>query len=173
MRDALPMPPGDDLLEEIGRLLREQDPDPEGGAWWLDVRSLELVIAPDVETHTDEELADDPHLPDWQRDQRALAREIAADHADRFVRVPSGSASPGRLEAFARTLEVGPVVDEVWRAMRGGRGAFRRVRDVLHRHERLQEWFDFETARDREHARAWLMGEGLLADAQGGRCGRS
>jgi hypothetical protein len=160
----LPTPPGDDLLEEIGRLLREQDHDLADETWWLDTRSSRLVVAPDPDERTDEELADDPALPDWQRDERALAREIAADTEGHFVQVPRGSGGDGRLHAFARTLADGPLADEVWSAMRGGRGAYRRVRDVLHRHGRLQDWFDFEVARDREEARAWLVQVGLLAD---------
>ena len=45
--------------------------------------------------------------------------------------------------------------------MRGGRGRYRRVKDVLERRGRIQLWYDFEARRQRALVKEWLDENGV------------
>lgn len=68
----------------------------------------------------------------------------------------------GRLTAFIQSVDDPALREALWKAERGGRGAYRRVRGVLRRRGQEQLWFDFEAAADRELALDWLRDEDLL-----------
>jgi hypothetical protein len=140
------------LLEELGRALRTDD---YGNTFWLDTAESCVTIL----TFDPEDGIDPPgEGPDWMRQERALAERILADPS-RYRRV-DGIGTPGRLHAFIRSVRDADLRDDLRDAARG-RGAYRRVRDVLHRRGLEQLWYDFEAEADRELAREWLRSQGL------------
>lgn len=168
-----------DTLEELGRLLNEF---PGGECFaWFDKVTGELVVTtslygldPDRYEGDDiegiEEPQDDawlpaearPKLPDWMEAERRQVEAINADDTDRYVRVPIGAeyGAPGILNAFANTLTDRALRDEIRSAMRG-RGAFRRVKDTLHRRGKIELWHRYQDQRQLTCAREWLQAEGI------------
>lgn len=106
---------------------------------WLDVQECTLLS---VERDTDE------------------ARRVEDDPTRRYRYVPQTGA-PGGLREFVRQLDEGDLKEDVYDAMRGGRGAYRRVKEVLHARDAIDLWYAFEADRDRRLALNWLAEQGL------------
>ena len=167
------LPPiASETLEELGRLLHE---DPEGGGFaWFDKDTRELVATTsmyglDPEAIPDDDDDDDwgapqtpARLPEWAEAERRQVEAICADTTGRYLWVPIGAnrAGSGLLDGFARTLADSALRSEVLDAMRG-RGAFRRVKDALHRRGKLDLWHRYEEERQLASARDWLASEGI------------
>ena len=128
----------DHALEELARWLRT-DGMFDDYQLWLDVQDSKLLM---VERGGQE------------------AREIDEDPTRRY-RYVSQPGAPGGLREFARQLEEGELKEAVYGATRGGRGAYRRVKRVLHDWDAMELWYAFEAARDRRLALDWLAGQGL------------
>ncbi len=146
------------LLDEVAELLTaDQRIDYE---FWLDTHRGVTLCCPDVDLDSDELCVDE--LPGWlSSEEVALVREIQADTTRRYRYIPA-LGSHGRLARFARSIENDELADAVWSAMRGGRGGYRRVKDLLHRRNQEELWYRFEREQDRADARKWLQEEGLL-----------
>lgn len=144
-----------DTLEEIGRLLCTE-PFGEIHAW-LDTRTGELFEATSTYGLDDEDDEDDGGAhPEWMVEERERVAATLADQ-DRYLRVPIGPeyGMPGVLREFLRTLDDRELRDVVEDATHG-RGAFRRVKDALHRRGKLDLWDRFEEERHVRLAREWL-----------------
>lgn len=151
--------PSDELLEAIAQALRNTDD--LGHTSWYDAaehRVLMLTFDP-----MDEPLEPLDEMPDWLREEHALAERISAD-PERF-RELIGTGTPGRLHEFMDSVADDALRERLHDVARGGRGAYRRVRDLLHREGLEQLWYDFEAVEDRQLARKWLFEEGLLASS--------
>lgn len=168
-----------ETLEEMGRLLNEF---PGGECFaWFDKATGELVVTtsmydldPDrfegedierIEEHEDDSwLPDEARrvLPDWMEDERRQVEAICAGETGRYVRIPVGAeyGAPGILDAYVNTLVDGALRDEIRGVMRG-RGAFRRVKDVLHRRGKIELWHEYEQERQLTSAREWLREQGI------------
>lgn len=59
------------------------------------------------------------------------------------------------MERFCRSLEPGPLRDELDNAIHG-RGAFRMFKDVIHRHGIADDWYAYRDAELEEIAIGWL-----------------
>jgi hypothetical protein len=175
-------PVSPDTLEELGRLLNEF---PGGECFaWFDKGMSELVVTtsmygldPDQYEGEDVEWIEEPQddswlpdearrkLPDWMEDERRRVEAICADVTGRYLRVPIGAeyGAPGILDAFASTLTDPSLRDEIRNAMRG-RGAFRRVKDALHRRGKLELWHRYQEQRQLACAREWLREQGCEPD---------
>lgn len=158
-------PISQNTLEEIGRLL-QQDPGDECHAW-LDRESGEVFFTQslyglDPDANEQEDVEALPTLKDWQEAERRYVQAVCADTAGRYVRIPVGAenGAPGLLSAFASTLTDPKLREEVYAAMRG-RGAFRRVKDILHHRGQIDLWHRYEEEHQRTQAREWLEGEGI------------
>lgn len=154
----------DSTIWELGNLLDTSND--AGQHAWLDTETGELLIV--TSTYDLEEDAEggeaEPvsRLHDWMEDERRLVATILADTTGRYLRVPIGAdhAVPGVLSAFARTLTDPRLQDEVYDAMRG-RGAFRRVKDLLYRRGAIDLWHRFDEERTRALALEWLESKGI------------
>ena len=137
MTDLKPLTLGVDILEDIARELRM-----DGGCaefeLWLDVVSATLVSV-----------------------ERGEPESAAMEADDRYLFVPQACERGAGLRDFARTLDDPELRLDVERAMSGGRGAYRRVKDCLHRNGAIQLWYDFEAAADLELATGWLAQRGF------------
>lgn len=126
-----------DLLEEIARELK-QDGGFDDYELWLDTASPQLVSV-----------------------ERGDPQSEAMEADERYLFVPQACERGAGLRDFVRNLEDPALRIEVQRAMSGGRGAYRRVKDCLQRNDALQLWFDYEAAADLELAKGWLEQQGL------------
>lgn len=171
-----------ETLEELGRLLNEF---PGGECFaWFDKVTGGLVVTtslygldPDRDEGDDIEGIEEPQedswlpdearrkLPDWMEDERRLVEAICADVTGRYVRIPIGAeyGAPGILDAFANTLTDRALRDEIRSAMRG-RGAFRRVKDALHRRGKIEIWHRYRDQRQLSCARDWLREQAIEPD---------
>jgi hypothetical protein len=144
-------------LEDVGRWMRQHDT--AGYAAFLDLAVGEVVMVArsQLEALSEGELEDD-----IEPAELALLTAIVEDGAEaRYLDIStSGGGGHDRIDRFARTLDA-DLADAVWDAARG-RGAFRRVRDVLDQRGKLDLWYAFEAEADREDARDWLRSRGLL-----------
>ena len=96
--------------------------------------------------------------PDWQKEMMLEADRVEQGYGTRYIRVerddPHGDYRD--MERFIGTVEVARLREQLWNAIQG-RGAFRRFKDLLARHPRVEEaWFDFKDARLRERVANWL-----------------
>jgi hypothetical protein len=128
---------------------------------YLDKRTGEFVPV------TDEMmiLADrDPHPFDghleWEREAAEAVRAI--EDSDRYLPIPDRwEIDQHRLQSrFAATLEGDRLREEFEDALRG-RGAMRRFRNLIQRHDLERSWHDFESAALNRIAREWLEKNGL------------
>ena len=97
-------------------------------------------------------------LHDWQRQMMLEADRIYRGYGERYIRIerddPHGAYDD--MVRFIDTVHDPELRGRLRRAIHG-RGAFRRFKDLLWHHPHLrQEWFDFQSARQRERAKAWL-----------------
>jgi predicted nucleotidyltransferase len=105
-----------------------------------------------------EDLLRTSKLPEWQKQAMAEAHRVEENYGTRVVSVPEPDAHRDfrDMEAFIATVAEPRLREELQRAT-GGRGAFRRFRDVLgdNFHER-ERWFQFKRERLRKHMTDWL-----------------
>lgn len=108
-----------------------------------------------------EEDADDCVRPGgWGRSAEdiELARQIVEGFGTRFYRVPGQSSHEGYrdMERFIDSVE-DEHLRELLEVAIDGSGAFRRFKDVLSRHpNQRQQWFDFQSERERHRILEWL-----------------
>lgn len=71
------------------------------------------------------------NVPDWQKEEVALARAIVNDDGSRFIAAPDkfDFHEYRHMERFIGTVPDQPAADELWRAIKG-RGAFRHFKDT-------------------------------------------
>jgi hypothetical protein len=162
MTTRAPWTPSPDLLDELALALRADGTTEH--TTFLDVATKQVIVLTVDPDHPLRAPADD--APAWRKDEHALARQVA-DDPDRFRRVV-GHGTPGRLRAFLDTVTDRALRDALEDAAHGGRGAYRRVREVLRRRGAEERWHAFEAAADRELALAWLRSEGLLSSPRAG-----
>jgi len=114
---------------------------------YYDIKEKRVVfLSDDFNSYLDEdEEIDENKLPDWQKEELELAKEMKADPY-RFVLIePIPSYEKYNLmEEFASQQKNERLAELLWVAL-DGKGAFRRFKDVLLNYpEERQKWFDFE-----------------------------
>ena len=96
--------------------------------------------------------------PDWQKEMMLEADRVEQEYGTRYIRIEREEPYDDyrSMERFIGTVEDACLREQLWNAIRG-RGAFRRFKDLLARHPRVEEaWFDFKDARLRERVANWL-----------------
>jgi hypothetical protein len=96
--------------------------------------------------------------PDWQKEMILEAARVEQGYGTRYIRVerddPYGDYRD--MERFIGTVEDARLRERLWNAILG-RGAFRRFKDLLARHPKVEEaWFDFKDARLQKRVANWL-----------------
>jgi hypothetical protein len=115
------------------------------------------------ETHELGAFLQQSNLPEWQKEALLEADQVEAGYGTRYIAVPEADSNEGYrdMEDFIATVRDERLQDRLWRAI-GGRGAFRRFKDVLggHFHER-ERWFEFQETRLLQRVLEWLKEEGI------------
>jgi hypothetical protein len=101
----------------------------------------EEVYDPDAEQPLDlAGILQQRDLPEWQQQELLEADQIDKLYGSRYIGVPQADSHEGYrdMEDFITTVEDERLQDQLWQAI-GGRGAFRRFKDVLAHHFRERE----------------------------------
>jgi hypothetical protein len=110
----------------------------------------------DFEDEEDMDEASDDEAPDWEREQRDLARAVDEDQEGRFIELPTrfDIHEWDIMRRFAESVED----DAVSARLRGaihGRGAFRHFKDVLQEAGIEDQWYAYRDRALIEIARDW------------------
>lgn len=141
------------LPVSLRKFVAEMDLFGEGRAF-LSRRTGEILAA------TDDDLAaaegeDDADVPEWQQEVLPKIREALT--SDDWLALPSkfDLDEYGIMEDFCRTVADatlrGDLLDTI-----GGRGTFGRFKNMLHRHNLQDRWYQFRDDALREIAVQWL-----------------
>jgi hypothetical protein len=148
-REALSLRPLSVDLEELSGIL---EGDPEFGAGRIDLETGEVwpQAAVDYARETGAELTEEDEDYDEDVEDKWL-----------WVHCPGGSRDAYRdMKIFTGGVEDKNLSHHLWEAL-GGRGAFRRFKDVLaDEPDMLDEWYTFSAERQRARARFWLADAG-------------
>ncbi len=126
-------------------------------------RQLEALddVAQDEELSSEDAPAAGEHLPEWQQDALAAAREVEEGYGERYIAIPKVDSREAYrdMEEFVATVRNPALQQRLYRAI-SGRGAFRYFKDVLLDYPREQErWFAYRDERMRERVLEWLEDE--------------
>ncbi|HUA85878.1 MAG TPA: UPF0158 family protein [Bryobacteraceae bacterium] len=122
---------------------------------YLDLDAGQVVTVYEELLRKAEEPSDEePDLPDWQKDEWAIAKRIVS--TDRFTPLPTkfDVHEWGIMQEFSRAAESAGVRAELSRAIHGG-GAFRNFKDTVRRLGIESAWFAFRTDALRQIAVDW------------------
>lgn len=122
---------------------------------YLNRNTGELVTLGAEEIAIVEEGDDNDEYPDWQQEMIRKAREVFA--SDDYLQLPSKHDihEYAIMERFCLAFEDENLSNDLLHQIRG-RGAFRRFRDALHRHDIVEEWHQFRQAALEAIAVDWL-----------------
>jgi hypothetical protein len=140
-----------------------------GELQYVDVSLLDDSDVLDVDMDEDDETdgADaavrtaEADVPDWQREAREVARQVAKGFGTRYIEVPRVDSHEAYrdMEKFIATVSDARLQDRLYRAI-SGRGAFRYFRDVVYENPSEQKrWFAFKDERMRRRVLEWLESE--------------
>jgi predicted nucleotidyltransferase len=104
--------------------------------------------------------------PEWQQQALREAWRVEEHLSPRMLALADADLRESHrdLEDFTATVMDDTVRRQLAQAI-GGRGAFRRFRDVIHGTFReRKQWFAFQAQRRREKASAWLADHGIEAE---------
>ena len=106
------------------------------------------------------ENADDPDLADWQRELLPKIREVT-ESAD-WLPLPSkfDVHEYNLMERFCAAIDDDTLREDLLDAIRGS-GAFRRFKDMIHRHGMQGEWYRFRGRELDRIAAEWLEANGI------------
>jgi hypothetical protein len=145
----------------LRRLVQELEAVMENTSTYLDKRTGEFyTLTDDLMMLADDDEDSLDTLSAWEREVADFVLKI--DDSDRYLPIPDQwEINELRLlDRFAETLEDDALRAEFRREL-GGRGVFRRFRNLIQRHDLEKPWDDFETAALTQLARDWLEENGL------------
>jgi hypothetical protein len=95
-------------------------------------------------------------IPDWQKEEINVGREILADEGNRFIDAPNKFEfhEYRQMEKFIASLPDEDISGQLWRAIKG-KGAFRYFKDTLHRLGIEQQWYDYRDNAMKEFVIGW------------------
>jgi len=97
-------------------------------------------------------------IQDWQKEVLLEADRVDREYGRRYISVEPDDPYQGYndMEHFIATLDDDDLQDRLWRAIHG-RGAFRRFKDLVARHPKVEEqWYAYQDARARARLLRWL-----------------
>ncbi len=107
---------------------------------------------------------DDPldDRPDWEQEAIRMAGEVLADENGDYVPLPSkyDIHEYAIMKEFCSTIKNPKIANDLFRSI-SGRGAFRRFKDAIQRHDIHEEWYRFKDEAYREIAREWCEVHGI------------
>lgn len=96
-------------------------------------------------------------------EREEMCKEVSDGLGERYISIPIRFSDEGYedMQDFIETIEDANLREKLYIAI-NGRGAFRRLKDVLMRHpEERERWFKFKDARIMERVKEWLEVEGI------------
>ena len=129
---------------------------------YLDLQTGKTEAIPAEMLGMDDEEGELSSMPDWQKDVRAVVKEIEAE-SGRYVPIPEPDSREAYddMARFADTVTDPDLREHLGIAL-DGRGAFRRFRNVLDNHDSEQQrWFAFKDRAMSERVREWLAEIGI------------
>jgi hypothetical protein len=124
--------------------------------------AMEDELSLDEDEDEDDVAADDNLTPAWQRQAAAKAREILEAPEGEWVRLPTKFDFDEYrvMERFCLAVDDERMRDDLLDAIKGG-GAFRRFKDMVHRLDIAERWYDYRNRALSEFATKWLEAEGI------------
>ncbi|TFE19361.1 UPF0158 family protein [Cohnella luojiensis] len=118
----------------------------------------ELVFACEQTSHEiscffDKQTGDVEMLGDYIETDPELKERIEEEFGERYIRVPKIESwqSFEDMEEFTETVQEKKMQNSLERALRGGKGVFRRFKDTLSGDRNLlEQWYKFKDQRNRE-----------------------
>ncbi|MFQ6082280.1 MAG: UPF0158 family protein [Candidatus Aminicenantia bacterium] len=131
--------------------------------YYLDKETGEVIPISGEALRCAEEEEPGKDLPDWQKEEVKLAKEILFEESDRYERIPERPSYEGYnlMVEFAEMVEDESLREKLTIAL-DGRGAFRRFKNVLRDYPDYREkWFKFKQERMNKEVIEWLNSIGI------------
>ena len=139
---------------------------------YLDLESGKVIhvmhelsrIFEDEDADAEEELAD---MPQWQREEAAVAKAIEEDDGSRFISLPSkfDINEWDMMREFVDQVEDDALAERLSRAIHGS-GAFRYFKNVIHEAGIQNDWYKFKDDQYRQIALDWCQANQIDIDAE-------
>lgn len=131
---------------------------------YLDLDAGQVVtVSEDLLREAEEHGDEEPDVPDWQKQEWEIAKQIVSTNSDRFQRLPSKFEVHewAIMQDFSRSVESDIIREDLLHAIHGA-GAFRNFKDTLRRHGIESAWFAFRTDALRQIALDWSEGNHIV-----------
>jgi len=147
-------------LDELAEAMDQQDNFEND--FYLDTQTGKVLLVEEElvraveDGESEEEMTEE--MPDWEKKELELVKQIVNDDQERFVLVPGNETRENYrlMEHFIGSLGDSPLREKLETAI-AGKGAFSRFKNtLLMAPEVRQQWFDYEQQHKREWAREWL-----------------
>ncbi|MFT3880280.1 MAG: UPF0158 family protein [Gemmatales bacterium] len=149
----------------LKELVGEWDLTSEMASLYLNKQTGELYMLreEDMLGFDDEDTDSEDDLHDWEREEREKRREI--EGSKDWVAVPSRDTHEAYrvMERFCQEQD-SKLVELLMTAI-SGKGAFRRFKDVIHRHGLEKSWYAYQEACATEELKDWLEASGIEYEA--------
>jgi len=149
----------------LKELVGEWDLTSEMATLYLNKQTGELYMVRDDDMmgFGDEDSDEEDDLHDWEREEREKRREIE-DSKD-WIAVPTRDTHEAYRTMERFCLEQDGKLVELMKTAISGKGAFRRFKDVIHRHGLEKAWYAYQEARMTEEIKGWLELSGIAYEA--------
>ena len=136
--------------------------------YYLDKETGEVIITSEETFGYAEEAEEDEDnigedLPDWQKEDIKLAKDILFKNPDRYICIPERPSYEGYnlMVEFAEKVEEELLREKLYIAL-DGKGAFRRFKNVIADYPDYREkWFKFRDERLNKKVIEWLSSIGI------------
>jgi hypothetical protein len=122
---------------------------------YLDLDTGQVVtVSEDLRSKAEEDGDEEPHLPDWQRDEWEVAKQVVS--TERFIPLPTkfDVHEWEIMQNFSRSVGSDGIREDLLRAIHGA-GAFRTFKDTVRRLGIESAWFAFRADALRQVAIDW------------------
>lgn len=131
--------------------------------YYLDKKTGEVIPISEEAFRYAEEEGPREDLPDWEKEEVKLAKEILFEESDRYEHIPERPSYEGYnlMVEFAEMVEDESLKEKLTIAL-DGKGAFRRFKNVLGDYPDYKgKWFKFKQERLNKEVIEWLNSIGI------------
>lgn len=144
----------------LRRVVDELEALVDGSTSYLNRETGEFYALREEEAALVEDGADPEDLPEWQRDEVAMVREVL--QSEDWLPLPTSFDIHewAIMDEFARSIDDSDLRDELLDSIRGT-GAFRSFKGAIHRRGIHESWYSYRTAALGQIAIDWLDEHGI------------
>jgi len=144
----------------LRRVVDELEALVDGSTSYLNRETGEFYALREEEAALVEDGADPEDLPEWQRDEVAMVREVL--QSEDWLPLPTSFDIHewAIMDEFSRSIDDADLRGELLNAIRGA-GAFRCFKDAIHRHGIHESWYGYRAAALGQIAVEWLEEHGV------------